>query len=82
MEKIIVSDTKDRITSRNAKKGSLRIDNLAENQVLVYYNAKEKKIATIFWLYFRIIVMARLDQNCQMALDFKLVARVARSNDA
>jgi len=81
MEKIIVSDTKDRITSRNAKKGSLRIDNLVENQVLVYYNAKEKKIATIFWLYFRIIVM-RLDQNCQMALDFKLVARVARSNDA
>ena len=81
MEKIIVSDTKDRITSRNAKKGSLRIDNLVENQVLVYYNAKEKKIATILWLYFRIIVM-RLDQNCQMALDFRLVARVARSNDA
>ena len=56
----------------------MRIDNLPENQVLVYYNAKKKKTNdTVFELYFRTIVVMWLDQNCQMALDIKPVHSVS-----
>ena len=44
---------------------------------MVHYSVEEEKIVTIFQLYLRIKVMW-LDQNCHMALEFKLVVRVVR----